>query len=202
MPRAKVPTISSIRILLTMTIILSVVLGSQSLLSFYPSDILITPNTKFSTTFSNISANQITFSANQVQSISPGDALPLSTGGYLRFKASQTPNIGEALKYGRYQLNHILLLERSLSDWDITSRHTISTNSPTQKLTISYNQSLSSVEVKTLNTLYYVKLPKNSFALVSSEDNAMLYKLSRNSDTSVKVTLIGYYDNSIQVYQS
>lgn len=201
MPRAKVPTISSIRILLTMTIILSVVIGSQSLLSFYPSDILITPNTKFSTTFSNISANQITFSANQVQSISPGDALPLSTGGYLRFKASQTPNIGEALKYGRYQINHILLFERQLVDWNLPSSQTLTTNTPSQRISLRYNTTLSSVEVKTPNTLYYVKLPLSSFALISSEDNEILYKLTRN-DNNIHITLIGYYSNNVQIYQT
>ncbi len=202
MPRTAAPSISSIRVLLTIAIILSVVLGSQSLLSFYPSDILITPNTKFSTTFTNISANQITFSANQVQSISTGDALPLSTGGYLRFKASQTPNIGEALKYGRYQLNHILLLERQLADWNLPLSQTLTTNTPSQRISLRYNTTLSSVEVKTLNTLYYVKLPKNSFALVSSEDNLILYKLTRNSDSNIKITLIGYYDGNTQIYQS
>jgi len=192
---------SNLKILFSLVIIVSLILGSQSLLSFYPSDILITPNTKFSTTFSSITSNQITFSANQVQSISPGDALPLATGGYLRFKASQSPNIGEAFKYGRYQLNHVLLLERKLSDWQITSPHTISSNSPIQKIALKYNQSLSSVEVKTPNTLYYVKLPVNSFAIVSSEDNVLLYKLTRNSDT-VHITLIGWYNSENQVYQS
>jgi len=201
LPRTVPPSTYSIRTLLTITIIASVILGSQSLLSFYPSDILITPNTKFSTTFKNISANQITFSANQIQTISPGDALPLSTGGYIRFKASQVPNIGEALKYGRYQLNHILLLERSLSSWDVSSLHTLTTNDPIQKVTLRYNQTLSSVEVKTPNTLYYVKLPSSSFALISSEDNEILYKLTR-SNNNIYITLIGYYNNNVQIYQS
>lgn len=202
MRKLKATSTSNINVLISIAILISIVIGSQALLSSYPSSIIITNNTKFSTTFTSISSNQITFTANQVQSISPGDVLPLKTGGYIKFKAnqSQNSNIREALKYGRYQLNHVLLLESTLSDWQLNKTKSLVTNSPSQSINLKYSTSLSSIEVTTPLSRYYISFPPSSVVLITSDDSKILYKLYR-IDGTVKVSLIGLYDSSIKFYQ-
>lgn len=211
MPRNKVhstyKTDSLSHILLSLAILISVFLGSQSFLSSFPSSILITNDTKFTTTFTSISANQVTFSDSSLsQSITPDDILPLRQGGYIRFKANQVqnPSIREALKYSRYQFNHILFYEQSLNPWSFTESDSmvLSTNILSQRVSLSFSKNLNALEVTTPTSHYYVSLPINSFALVTDDGNALLYKLYRIDDSNISITLIGLYPSNSAIYQS
>lgn len=194
--RKPTSTFSNVKLLLSAFILVSIVIGSQSIINSYPSAILITNDTKFSTTFSSISVNQITFSANQVQTITSGSVLPLSTGGYIKFKSNQV-NTREALKFNSYQLNHNFLLEKTLSPWSLTPKQLL-TNNPAQKITLSYTTDL--IKVTTPLTNYYINFPVNSIVLISSDDNKILYRLSRNAN-SASITLMGWYSPNIKTYQ-
>ena len=128
--------------------------------------------------------------AHQVQ-INEGDVLPLSNGSFIQFKASQTSNTREALKFSHYSLNHVLLLKQdNFNDWNMKLYSlTIDCKSPIELTFIS-----PLLKVKTAENTYFIDYPDNTFVYVSSDDNSLLYKLTRHGDLS-SVQLIGYNSN-------
>lgn len=174
------------KLLISITIVLFIIIGSQAFLSSYPTNIIINNETKFPTV-DNINANQVTIGANQIQ-ISEGDVLPLPKGEFIRFKAHQTANTREALKYSHYSLNHIMLLtQENFDNWNM--KNTTLTIDYISHIKLTFDEPL--LKVETTEFAYFVTYPDNSFVFVSSDDKSMLYKLTRHGDLS-SIQLIGF----------
>jgi hypothetical protein len=78
----------------------------------------------------------------------------------------------------------------------------LSTNILSQRVSLSFSKNLNALEVTTPTSHYYVSLPINSFALVTDDGNALLYKLYRIDDSNISITLIGLYPSNSAIYQS
>jgi len=190
---------------LALTMIVFMIVGSQSFLSSYPQTVVLNDLTKFGEDIKGtLSGNQIMIKGNQIQTNS-GDALPLPNGGYLKFKANQSQfayTEADALKYGNFGINHIALLTQELVDWDMelynVNLHSSSLGGHVQNVNMSFNALGDILRVDTPDTTYFVKYLDGTFIYITTDDNKHLYKLARTGTIS-ELELIGYYDTDDEI---
>lgn len=181
------PTIRTFKILSLITILLVLIIGSQEFLNSYPVDILITNDTVFANSFTNISNTEIIISANQIP-LNNGDVITLKTGGYI--KITHVNGNTEAYKYNKYKFHQNILFTQTLYKWN--TLNPISLETGDQIITLT--KLPSTILVETPLSRYELLLSDNSFTFITSDDGNFLYKLSQ-SNNIITITAIGLYNN-------
>ncbi len=173
-------------------IVLLLIVGNQEILNSFPVDVLVNNQTRFLGSFDSIDANQVSIQGNQVQ-LSEGDAIKLSTGGYLKIKSNQVSPEGdrEAYKYGNFKLNQVLLFSQEVYQWDYSnfSKITIETNDPAQKIELTYLE-YEHIQVNTPLTKYIIE-KLNGGTFITSDDGSILYKLT----DGITIEAVGIYNS-------
>ena len=197
----KNPQLNLLFNLSSLIIIIMLIIGSQTFLASFPTNLILNPETNFSSTsFSLIQSNQITFNNNPTQ-ITDGDVIPLSTGGYIKLQANQTTNtIDTATKYGRYQLNQVILLEQPLLDWDMEHYTlTLSSIDPSQTIKLTYHFLGDIIRVETPLNTFFAKLPISKSLYINSDDGDILFKITHTTKYESQAELIGWYESTRQI---